>query len=1610
MSNQPIESRTSNALGVPIFQWIIKQLDIRSKQLSVEDQSSETINDNVLFRGNRSAWIRMVSSVDLTKSIVTFDNEGVIRSSKSELNKTFSYFQVLCKDIKNKSDLAKKFVLQGGVSTYLNENNKFSYNLREGFINAYNVAGDQEVKNYGYRPMPGITSVKVQTQGKLGSIRAAEIQLKVWDKAQLDIIDALYFKLGYTMFLEWGHTNYYSNDKKFDSTERYSLDPFQAGLTKEDIYSQIATNIKKSDGNYDAMLGMVTNFNFTYNQEGGYDCTIRLISLGVLISSTKMNNPRVLPELQESVIKKFVNRLIELEKEKLAKEKLAASQEKYGINAEKLSHYPSCVRQRGEIRNVIGIEGKPEPFEKEGLFITVNKVNYYFYPLEKYQTSGLSDQGTYKCDGMDILIDGKSEIINKFTYKQLVESKNTTINYPYTRYSNIKQLSVITIDNLLDKLIGQRNLNDDYAYFIKFSSTDYLAFNRFKTVIPLDIKDNIVEAKVIFPSFKTVTITDDKKIPFLKYSATTTDNNVVDLLSFNNFDDSSKSQINYYNDPVTIPILNDAAMLFQFNNKFKNTTRYATLKEKSTLKRYNQASSDKDKLYYVASIAYDSLNLESKYLISISHRGEFNGSYYEIPKKQRIDEVTNVLNNFNTIYKITYVLSRFKSPNSTGSDFEILAKQEMPTPRLLIRLETSTEINVNTTEETKETIKDVLTNVEIVQTATKSKNEKVKLIIVIHTTDHGIISYLEVKKNQGFNISDSKTVANEQKAQNIGETTEEPVSPINAAEIQKTEIEKYKSAFEVIIRSIQLYSLDTSLETINTKVKKLSFLEKEHINFIKDLFSTGLFKDIFNKNEKNELVIKDNKKIKEYCKEYDIMAKKGKFSNNDIGLLVKSIFGFHFGLLGNVVTASELYSKNLMVDFSTLMSSYTIPYEFNQGVVEGTQLNHPVYIPLGLVIMVLNSMCTIYDEEAPLIYLDFNNKSNICLSNAKHLSTNPYDVLIPFQGNNEDFQRILDPSILKNAALENKSNIIVIKNTSGSLDYTPIYTPTNPNEGPQVIKDRISADLLEFKPSEENEVYRGRTMNILISCDYLLRLVGSFEKSNGSGDVYVKEFIEQIMFDINRSLGDINIFRLAYDDGANAFHIIDDQFSPNLENQYPNPNETIKDIENKSRLPLFGKGSIAKTLEIRTEVSSKLANMIAISANADVEDQSNLSKTSDSYGVYNSDYRDRYLPYRRDSIATLTLPTDTMIRAGIQFNEAIKTFYGDATANPGVVSAATSYYIQRMSKIKASEKGTRAAAMIPVSLNFSMDGMSGFGMGQSFTIDPEFLPYTYNLSLTNPYGEQDNVRTVAFVMVGLDQTIENNQWTSNVRTNMIYAKNQDDFKADKIKKLEASSGLISTKPIDATSEFNGISIATKKLNYTAEQIKNAVIKKGYYFYETDLKLNIVGIRNSSTKNLVTNKFDDIITVTYKEGSEIKFYQFAITTDPGAYYVKNFFPSTVATGRMVPGQYINAYSIGVHRSIYEALVEVGSIKAFRDNNKDDIYDETNIQQGNFSMNIHKASNSGIQIATEIDNTSAGCQVFSSTQDFNNFMTIVKSSKTKLNLNSFTYTLLLSDDII
>jgi len=200
------------------------------------------------------------------------------------------------------------------------------------------------------------------------------------------------------------------------------------------------------------------------------------------------------------------------------------------------------------------------------------------------------------------------------------------------------------------------------------------------------------------------------------------------------------------------------------------------------------------------------------------------------------------------------------------------------------------------------------------------------------------------------------------------------------------------------------------------------------------------------------------------------------------------------------------------------------------------------------------------------------------------------------------------------------------------------------------------------------------------------------------------------------------------------------------------------------------------------------------------------------------------------------------------------------------------------------------------------------------------------------------------------------------------------------------------------------------MKFSADKIKKAVESKGYKWFEGgDYNLNIVGVRNSDTNGVVTNKFDDMITLTYEVGGVLKYHEFDATTDPGAHWEKNLL-SKDGVAILVPNQYRGSHTIGMHQGKYEALKQQKPVKVYRDNNKDGKYDmlEENIQEGIFGINIHKAG-SRIEGSTQIDKWSAGCQVLSKESDFNKLMELAHKAAA-LYGKSFTYTLIESKDIV
>lgn len=188
---------------------------------------------------------------------------------------------------------------------------------------------------------------------------------------------------------------------------------------------------------------------------------------------------------------------------------------------------------------------------------------------------------------------------------------------------------------------------------------------------------------------------------------------------------------------------------------------------------------------------------------------------------------------------------------------------------------------------------------------------------------------------------------------------------------------------------------------------------------------------------------------------------------------------------------------------------------------------------------------------------------------------------------------------------------------------------------------------------------------------------------------------------------------------------------------------------------------------------------------------------------------------------------------------------------------------------------------------------------------------------------------------------------------------------------------------------------------TLSQVIATAKSKGYLIDTRPYALNIIGVRNSNATDQTT--FDDSIAYFYYNDNGVVIGKVApATTDPSAFFLQNPI-NPQGTGILKSGQYVNAYSIGLHRGKYEAVVQTKPVTTIRDSDRNALINYfAPTTKGLYGINIHHAT-VGKANTRLIDKDSAGCQVFRDISDFDQMMQYAKVSSQKYG-NNFTYTLI------
>lgn len=278
---------TGNIIGEEFKPYVNKQIQSRQLKHGSGLSSNRSVED-INYLSNRNAWIKMASSVSI-------EEKQRLTNLDSSISEEFMTM-----------GLARKAVLFNALTSQNFEFNKddnkdlsgkfISYNQRYGIgdgsvwnESAYGLGGT----NFGLQPLPGITSISIDTVNR-GSIRKATVTLKAYNKFQFELIELLYLRLGFTMMLEWGWDKYL-NDKtsKVEPIRNTIIEDWwfaknEKFVSQLDVLSKIEEMREIYCGNYDGFFGKVSNYNWHFNSDGSYDISINLITLGDVIESLQV--------------------------------------------------------------------------------------------------------------------------------------------------------------------------------------------------------------------------------------------------------------------------------------------------------------------------------------------------------------------------------------------------------------------------------------------------------------------------------------------------------------------------------------------------------------------------------------------------------------------------------------------------------------------------------------------------------------------------------------------------------------------------------------------------------------------------------------------------------------------------------------------------------------------------------------------------------------------------------------------------------------------------------------------------------------------------------------------------------------------------------------------------------------------------------------------------------------------------------------------------------------------------------------------------------------------------------------------------------------------------
>ena len=320
-------------------------------------------------------------------------------------------------------------------------------------------------------------------------------------------------------------------------------------------------------------------------------------------------------------------------------------------------------------------------------------------------------------------------------------------------------------------------------------------------------------------------------------------------------------------------------------------------------------------------------------------------------------------------------------------------------------------------------------------------------------------------------------------------------------------------------------------------------------------------------------------------------------------------------------------------------------------------------------------------------------------------------------------------------------------------------------------------------------------MNIYLSFVKVIEIMNS--NVNDEGDLSLFDFLSSICTELNKALGGVNNLEPVIDEENNIINIIDSSFSSNSNKTYG--------LEIFGYNPEFKSSNFVRDFGLKTAITKEYANMVTVGATAagyaKGMEATAFSKWSHGYvdrfktkivppqkspppspNEAKNKYTDEFLYDEFNVYKRLGFKKERIevTPTGFLNNYTISSLHMDDAIIDDNVAIVTEYYkwlnAETAKKTLNNSPDLRFASQtngfIPMSLNLTLDGISGIKIYNQLHISARFLPNNY----------PDNLR---FLVKAVNHSLNGQDWETKIETQTIPESMDGTVKAsyDKLKEV-----------------------------------------------------------------------------------------------------------------------------------------------------------------------------------------------------------------------------------